>query len=86
MIIYVLIIVWFISISLVVGTFGSKRKIGFMGAYITSLLFSPFLAMLFVLASDKTDKTDDCDRRLVFIVTFMIFVTFLVLLSNIINL
>lgn len=48
-------IIWFI-IALIVGSFGKHRTIGFAGAFYASLLLSPILGMLFVLASDK--KTD----------------------------
>jgi len=47
------IIVW-IVISTIVGNFGASRSIGFTGAFFASLLLSPILAMLFILASDKT--------------------------------
>jgi len=46
-------IVW-IVVALLVGKAGASRKFGFAGAFYASLLLSPILAMLFVLASDKT--------------------------------
>jgi len=46
-------IVWII-VAILVGKAGASRKIGFAGAFYASLLLSPILAMLFVLASDKT--------------------------------
>jgi len=49
-------IVWFI-IALIVGDFGKHRTIGFVGAFYASLLLSPILGMLFVLASDKKANT-----------------------------
>jgi preprotein translocase subunit SecF len=52
-------IVWFI-IAAIVGSFGKNRTIGFIGAYYSSLFFSPLLAMLFVLACDKkVDKVSN---------------------------
>jgi hypothetical protein len=45
-------VVWFI-IALIVGNFGKNRTIGFTGAFYASLLLSPLLAMLFIVASDK---------------------------------
>ena len=47
-----LLIVW-IAIGCIVGSFGSSRKIGFAKAFYASFFLSPLLAMLFVLASDK---------------------------------
>lgn len=40
----------------IVGTFGTNRTIGFTGTFFASIFLSPILAMLFVLASDKTTK------------------------------
>ena len=40
-----------IGVSCIVGHYGQTREIGFTGAFFCSLFFSPFLAMLFVLAS-----------------------------------
>jgi hypothetical protein len=48
-----LIIIW-IVIGAIIGSFGTNRKIGFTGTFFASLLLSPLFAMLFVLASDKT--------------------------------
>ncbi len=49
--------IWFI-IALIVGNFGKHRSIGYVGAFYASLLLSPVLAMLFVLASDKRTNTE----------------------------
>jgi hypothetical protein len=46
-------IIILIIVSIIVGSFGKKREIGFAGAFFASLFFTPILAMLFVLASDK---------------------------------
>jgi tetratricopeptide (TPR) repeat protein len=47
-----LLIGWFVA-SLLVGTLGSSRKIGFGGTFLISLLLSPLLGAIFALASDK---------------------------------
>jgi hypothetical protein len=52
-IILLAIVVWTI-ISAIVGSFGKSRSIGFTGAFFASFILSPILAMLFVLASEKT--------------------------------
>lgn len=44
---------WWFIVSLIIGTFGAHRKIRFGGAFFASLFFSPIIAMLLVLASDK---------------------------------
>ena len=57
----ILIIVFLIVnliVSLIVGSFGNERKIGFAGAFFASFLLTPILAMLFVLASDKTGVSE----------------------------
>ena len=48
-----LIILWII-IGAIVGSFGKSRTIGFTGSFFASILLSPVLAMLFILASDKS--------------------------------
>lgn len=50
-----LIIIWII-IGAIVGSFGKSRTIGFAGSFFASVLLSPILAMLFILASDKTAR------------------------------
>jgi hypothetical protein len=52
--IYVLFgIIVLIIVSIIVGSFGSKREIGFAGAFCASLFLTPILGMLFVLASKE---------------------------------
>jgi len=53
----ILIMVW-IVISVIVGTFGQKRQIGFGGAFFASLFLSPILAMLFILASKELTEEE----------------------------
>ncbi len=51
-------ILWTLIVSGIVSSYGSKRKIGGAAAFFASILFSPVIAMLFVLASDKVVETD----------------------------
>lgn len=39
--------------SIVVAVLGRNRKFGFWGYFFASLLLSPFVGLLFVIASDK---------------------------------
>ncbi|MBL8483383.1 MAG: hypothetical protein JNJ60_14385 [Rhodocyclaceae bacterium] len=51
-------VLYFIA-SLLIATFGRKRKWGFWGYLWASMLFSPFLGLLFVLAGDTYDPDED---------------------------
>jgi hypothetical protein len=51
------IIIVYLLLCLFIGFLGRKRKWAFWGYLWASLLFSPFLGLLFLLASDpKTSK------------------------------
>ena len=66
------IFVW-LFISAIVGSFGTSRSIGFAGAFFASLFLSPILAMLFVLASDKTgDGKMTAGNKALFVVPMII--------------
>lgn len=52
---YVLTAVYFLG-SLLVAGFGRRRKWGFWGYFWASLLMSPVLGVLFVLAGDKPPR------------------------------
>lgn len=45
-------LLWVVG-SLIVGLLGINRKIGFWGYLFFSLIFSPLLGMVLVLASDR---------------------------------
>lgn len=49
----------YIGLSLVVGLMGEGRKFGFWGYFFGALLFSPFMGVILVLASDPADHDDD---------------------------
>jgi len=57
-----LLILW-VVIGLIVGSYGKKREIGFEGAFWASILLSPVLAMLFVLASNKLPISEDINSE-----------------------
>ena len=57
-----LIILWYSIASIMVACAGGERKIGGGTALFLSLIFSPILAMLFVLSSDKLN--DEYIRKL----------------------
>lgn len=46
----------YVILSLIIGLFGSNRKFGFWGYFFGSLLLTPIIGLVLVLASDK--KTD----------------------------
>jgi uncharacterized membrane protein YiaA len=39
--------------SLLIGLFGANRKLGFWGYFFGSLLFTPFIGLVLLLASDR---------------------------------
>ncbi len=49
--------IWYIAgyiiISLLIGAYGSQHKFGFWGYFFGSLLFSPFIGLILVAASDR---------------------------------
>ncbi|MGB0976407.1 MAG: SHOCT domain-containing protein [Prolixibacteraceae bacterium] len=47
-------LLWIIF-SFVIASIGSNRKIGFGGALILSLIFSPLIGLIIVLCSSKKD-------------------------------
>ncbi len=46
-------------LSLVVGLLGKNRKFGFWGYFLGSLLMTPLIGLLMVLASDKQTNTEN---------------------------
>lgn len=42
----------YLGLSLLIGLMGEDRKFGFWGYFFGSLLFSPFIGIILVLASD----------------------------------
>ncbi len=46
-------IVMYVFASLIIAFFGVHRKFGFWGYFFGSLLFSPFIGLILLLASDK---------------------------------
>ncbi|HYC87907.1 MAG TPA: hypothetical protein VEO54_01745 [Thermoanaerobaculia bacterium] len=49
----VLTFIFIIILSLLVGWLGSNRKFGFWGYFLLSLLFTPLIGVIVVLASDS---------------------------------
>jgi len=57
-------ILLYIFLSIIIGLLGANRKFGFWGYFFYSLLFTPFLGVIIVLASSRTvpkncARTDD---------------------------
>ena len=57
-------ILFYIFMSIIIGLLGTNRKFGFWGYFFYSLLFTPFLGIIILLASSKTvpkkcERTDD---------------------------
>lgn len=48
----------YIGISLVIALFGVNRKFGFWGYFFATLLFTPFIGIILLFASDKRKKLD----------------------------
>ncbi len=46
-------IVLYVVASLIIALFGVNRKFGFWGYFFGSLLFTPFIGIILLLASDK---------------------------------
>jgi len=57
-------ILFYIFMSIIIGLLGTNRKFGFWGYFFYSLLFTPFLGIIILLASSKAvpkkcERTDD---------------------------
>ena len=50
-----------IALCLLIAAVGENRKWGFWGYFFASLLFTPLVGILFVLASDPRKRCDDRD-------------------------
>ena len=46
-------IILYILLSFIIGLLGTNRKFGFWGYFFYSLLFTPFLGIIILLASSK---------------------------------
>ncbi|MFC2106870.1 tetratricopeptide repeat protein [Bacteroidota bacterium] len=49
-------VIFWIVLSLIIGFLGSKKNIGFAGAFILSLLLSPLIGLIIVLASGDKES------------------------------
>lgn len=47
-------LLFYIFTSFLIGVLGTNRKFGFWGYFFCSLLFTPFLGVIILLASSKT--------------------------------
>ena len=52
----------FMFLSIIIGLLGTNRKFGFWGYFFYSLLFTPFLGIIILLASDKK-KPGKCESE-----------------------
>lgn len=55
----IIIFLFYIGLAIIVGSVGSKRKIGFFSAFIFALLLSPLVGWLITLAYPKEVNTND---------------------------
>ncbi len=51
-------VLFYVLASLIIAIFGVNRKFGFWGYLFASLLFSPFIGVILLLASDRKKKQD----------------------------
>ncbi len=60
-------LIWYVFFSLVIGFLGTNRKFGFWGYFFYSLLFTPFLGIILLLASSPIApvkcKHTDCNSE-----------------------
>ena len=49
----------YVGLSLIVGMMGEDRKFGFWGYFFGSLLFTPFMGTILVLASDPLEPDEE---------------------------
>jgi len=47
----------YIIFCLAIGTFGRNRKLGFWGYFLSSLILTPLIGLILVLATDEKEKT-----------------------------
>ena len=48
----------YFTLSLIIGLFGMNKKFGFWGYFFGSILLTPFVGLLLVMASDKKKSAD----------------------------
>ena len=59
----VLVVLGWIVLSFLVANMGSSKSIGGIGAFLISIIFSPLIGLLFVLASSPKNKEKQIDTR-----------------------
>lgn len=59
---------WLI-LSLLVGEIGTSKKIGRIGAFFISLIFSPIIGLLFVIASTPKPETKEVNQKVIELTT-----------------
>ena len=55
----VLIFLFCLFISFIVGYCGRNRKMGFWGYFLATLFLTPFIGVMLVIASDKRSTNED---------------------------
>ncbi|MBF0200243.1 MAG: hypothetical protein HQK66_02830 [Desulfamplus sp.] len=58
MVFFILLSIGLVLLSYLVGLLGKNRKFGFWGYFFCSLMFSPLIGLLLVLASDPRPPKD----------------------------
>ncbi len=51
----------FVILSLIIAFFGTDRKFGFWGYFFCSLLLTPAMGLIILLASDKKKRSTDAE-------------------------
>ena len=60
---HIVALVMYILLCYIVGLLGKNRKFKFIGYFILSILFTPVLGLLFVIASDSRKKSGLIDNE-----------------------
>jgi len=60
---HILFIILYILLCCGVGLLGKNRKFRFIGYFILSILFTPILGLLFVIASDSRKRNSTDEKR-----------------------
>jgi hypothetical protein len=57
-----LVFLFYIAFCVLVGWFGSKRRFGFWGHFFVSLIFTPIVGLLLVIASDPSKQPSQMNK------------------------
>jgi hypothetical protein len=57
-----LLFLFYIALCALIGWFGSKRRFGFWGHFFVSLIFTPVVGLLLVIASDPSKQPSQMNK------------------------